>query len=272
MSRILPAVMVYRSSISLYDAQFDDETGEQVPLPKEIIDAVCHALRRFQIICTDFKVADNQIHILATEATRVAKNSAQLLSAIKGSTGLDVQLLDKEKEGQIGALGIASGFMTMEGLVMDLGGGSTQISWIISQNGFIRTSPKGSFSFPYGAAALTKKLEEIQEGKDKQEAKEAVEEFRKEMVGNFRHAYENLEIPDVLADEAKKEGGFRIYLSGGGFRGWGYLLLYLDQTGKNHYPISIINGKPLLPHICMPQQQLIASIRLHRRPGEIPGH
>jgi retrograde regulation protein 2 len=242
MTRIMPAVMVYRSSISLYDAQFDDKTGAQIPVPKNTIDAVCHAIRRFQIICTDFKVEHDQIHILATEATRVAKNSAQLLSAIKETTGLDVKLLDKEEEGNIGALGIASGFMEMEGLVMDLGGGSTQISWIVSQNGFIRTSPRGSFSFPYGAAALTKKLEELRDGKDKEGAKEAVHEFRKEMIGNFRHAYENLEIPDVLRDEAKRKGGFSIYLSGGGFRGWGYLLLYLDQTGKHRYPISIING------------------------------
>jgi retrograde regulation protein 2 len=190
-----PAVMVYRSSISLYDAQFDDRTGAQIPIPKDVIDAVCHALRRFQIICTDFKVEHDQIHVLATEAARVAKNSAQLLSSIKATTGLDVKLLDKEEEGNIGALGIASGFMAMEGLVMDLGGGSTQISWIVSQNGSIRTSPRGSFSFPYGAAALTKKLEELRAGKDKAEAKEAVSEFRKEMIGNFRHAYENLEIP-----------------------------------------------------------------------------
>lgn len=242
MTRIMPAVMVYRSSISLYDAQFDDKTGEQIPVPKNVIDGVCHAIRRFQIICTDFKVEQDQIHILATEATRVAKNSAQLLSSIKATTGLDVKLLDKEEEGNIGALGIASGFMEMEGLVMDLGGGSTQISWIVSKDGSIRTSPRGSFSFPYGAAALTKKLAELRDGKEKDEAKEAVKEFRKEMIGNFRHAYENLEIPDVLRDEAKRKGGFSIYLSGGGFRGWGYLLLYLDQTGKHRYPISIING------------------------------
>jgi len=132
LSRIMPAVMVYRSSISLYDAQFDDKTGERIPIPKSVIDSVCHALRRFQIICTDFKVEQDQIHILATEAARVAKNSAQLLSSIKATTGLDVKLLEKEEEGNIGALGIASGFMQMEGLVMDLGGGSTQISRYLS--------------------------------------------------------------------------------------------------------------------------------------------
>lgn len=242
MTRIMPAVMVYRSSISLYDAQFEDSTGEKIPIPDKIIDSVCHALGRFQIICHDFRVEPDQIHILATEAARVVLNSKQLLGAIKAATGLDVKLLDKEEEGNIGALGIASGYMAMEGLVMDLGGGSTQISWIVSQNGFIRTTPRGSFSLPYGAAALTKKLEEIKAGKSKEEAKDAVKEFRKEMIANFRHAHDNLEIPEALKDEAKKNGGYPIYLSGGGFRGWGYLVLYLDQTGKHHYPISIING------------------------------
>lgn len=233
--------MVYRSSISLYDAQFDKK-GQKVPIPKHTIESVCNALRRFQVICVDFKVEENQIHILATEATRVAKNSVELLGAIKNTTGIDVQLLDKEEEGQVGALGIASGFMSMEGLVMDLGGGSTQISWIVSQKGFIRTSPHGSFSFPYGAAALTKKLEEIQKDKDKDAAQKAVDEFRKEMINNFKNTYYKLDIPHVLIEEAKRDGGFRIYLSGGGFRGWGYLLLYLNQSGKKHYPISIING------------------------------
>lgn len=234
--------MVYRSSISLYDAQFDDKTGLQVPIPDKVIDAVCNALRRFQVICADFNVAKDQVHILATEAARVAKNSDDFIGAIKDTTGIDVELLDKEEEGQIGALGIASGFMQISGLVMDLGGGSTQISWIVSQNGFIRTTPRGSFSFPYGAAALTQRLEEIKDGKDKNEAKKAVNEFREEMIANFKDAYSKLDIPDVLIEEAKREGGFRIYLSGGGFRGWGYLLLYLNQSGKHHYPISIING------------------------------
>jgi retrograde regulation protein 2 len=242
LARIIPTALFYRSSISLYDAQFDNDTGAQVPIPKPVIDAVCKALRRFQIICQDFKVADDKIHVVATEATRLAKNSAQLLAAIKSATGIDVRLLDKHEEGQVGAMGIASGFMAMEGLVMDLGGGSTQISWIISRDGFIRTSPHSAFSFPYGAAALTKKLADIQKGKDKKEAQKAVDEFRKTMIANFKDAYERLEVPDVLKDEAAREGGFRIYLSGGGFRGWGYLLLYLNQTHGHHYPISIING------------------------------
>lgn len=194
------------------------------------------------VICKDIDVPEKSIYLVATEATRLAKNSAELLHAIKAATGKDVELIQKEQEGQIGALGIASGFLTMEGLVMDLGGGSTQITWIISQQGHIRTSTRGSFSFPYGAAALTKRLDDATKGKSKKDAELAVEDLRKEMIANFTDAYHRLQVPQVMVEEAQRDGGFRIYLSGGGFRGWGYLLLYLNQSNGQHYPISVING------------------------------
>ena len=45
-----------------------------------------------------------------------------------------------------------------------------------------------------------------------------------------------------LTEDVKSQGGFPLYLSGGGFRGWGYLLLYQNQVHGRHYSISIING------------------------------
>jgi len=41
---------------------------------------------------------------------------------------------------------------------------------------------------------------------------------------NFRDAYYELKIPQELVDAAKNEGSFHLYLSGGGFRAWSYLL------------------------------------------------
>lgn len=148
----------------------------------------------------------------------------------------------KEDEGKIGAFGIASSFTEMEGLVMDLGGGSMQLTWLATHKGVVKMSPKGAFSFPYGAAALTKKLKELQKGKTHGEAQKAVEEFRAEMKHNFRNAYIDLQVPSNMVERAKQQGGFSLYLSGGGFRGWGYLLLYQSQSGGHDYPISIING------------------------------
>jgi len=122
------------------------------------------------------------------------------------------------------------------------GGGSTQITWIISQGGNVRISDKGAISFPYGAAALSRMLEELKKGKSKEEADKALDLLRQDMTAHFEEAYQQLRVPETLVAEAKSSGGFPLYLSGGGFRGWGYLLLYMSQVSKHPHPISIING------------------------------
>ncbi|KAH7108832.1 putative sensor of mitochondrial dysfunction Rtg2 [Dendryphion nanum] len=240
-TRILPTLHVHRLDISLYDAQFDDTTGARIPIPDSVIKDIIAGLLRFQIICADFGVPSYYIRIIATEATRTAINSADFLKGIRKQTGLSAELLPKEDEGKVGAFGIASSFSEVEGILMDLGGGSTQITWLKAHKGVIEMSPKGSYSFPYGAAALSKKLEELTKGKSPDEAWKAKEIFRQEMKSNFLNTYRGLEIPKDMSERAKRQGGFNLYLSGGGFRGWGYLLLYQNQTGENYYPISIIN-------------------------------
>lgn len=62
------------------------------------------------------------------------------------------------------------------------------------------------------------------------------------MKTSFLEAYQKLQIPDEVIERAKTDGGFTLYLSGGGFRGWGYLLLYQSQVHGHSYPISLING------------------------------
>lgn len=207
-----------------------------------MIDRVVSAIVRFQIICVEIGVPASNIRIIATEATRTAINSAEFIGAIYHKTGIEVELLRKEDEGIIGAWGIASSFSDVEGLALDLGGGSMQMTWIISHAGNVQISPQGAVSFPYGAAALTQKLADLKRGKSEEDAEKAREEFRREMANNFRTAFERLEVPDSLQKKAREQGGFPLYLSGGGFRGWGYLLLYLHQTRGQNYPISIING------------------------------
>ncbi|PKX90009.1 putative transcription regulator (RTG2) [Aspergillus novofumigatus IBT 16806] len=212
-ARILPTVYLRRVDISVYDAQFDDETGCQIPIPKHVIKSVVGAIVRFQITCAQI-------------ATRTALNADEFVDAIRRATNVSVETLPKELEGTIGAWGIASSFSDIEGLAMDLGGGSMQMTWIISHAGSVRISPKGSFSFPYGAAALTHKLNQLRKGKSPDEAHRAEEAFRREMESNFRRAFEQLEIPHRLVEKARTEGGFPLYLSGEDF----------------YYPISIING------------------------------
>ncbi|KAH8595849.1 Ppx/GppA phosphatase family-domain-containing protein [Bisporella sp. PMI_857] len=240
-SRILPTLISYRLDVSLYDAQYDDD-GNRVPIPDDIVNAIIAALLRFKIICEDLNVPEYNIRIIATEATRTAVNSVAYRKAIKLATGLTVEMLAKEEEGYVGALGVASGFSDVSGLVMDLGGGSMQITWLEMSDGHVSISERGSVSFPYGAAALTKRLEDLRKGKSEEEGDAAVAKLREDMKAQFLKAYEQLQVPDDMVQRAKAEGGFPLYLSGGGFRGWGYLLLYMNQVHGRHYPISRING------------------------------
>ncbi|KAH0539033.1 hypothetical protein FGG08_004427 [Glutinoglossum americanum] len=226
-TRILPTVFQDRAAISLYDVQHSPHSNEKQPIPTDTISQVTASLSRFRTICNDFGVPPSQTRVLATAATRDAINSLEFRDAIQKATGWAVEMLPKEEEGRIGAMGVASSFKNVRGLVMDLGGGSTQITWMIAENGIVRTA-KTAVSLPYGAAALTRRLEDAN-------ANNTVDALRAEISAAYRTAYTSLAVPSALSD-----GKFNLYLSGGGFRGWGYLLLSRHRISP--YPIPIING------------------------------
>jgi retrograde regulation protein 2 len=233
--RGLPTLFLDRAAISLYDAQY--ENGKVVPIPETTIRQVIKSLLRFKATCEDFGVPEQQVRIVATEASRKAANSKEFRAAIKQATGWEVELLSKEMEGRIGAFGVASSYENVTGLMMDLGGGSTQINWIVTstESGGIEMSEKGSASLPYGAAALTKRLEEAGSHGSK-----AFKTFESEVIADLKGAVQDIRIPQHLLDRSKSEEGLSLYLSGGGFRGWGFVLMSTHPVQP--YPIPIING------------------------------
>ncbi|KAL9113594.1 MAG: hypothetical protein Q9227_002332 [Pyrenula ochraceoflavens] len=250
-SRCLPTLYLSRHPISLYSAQFPPSSSPQTrqPIPSAVIDQVVSALRRFKAICEDFGVPEGNVHVLATEATRAAENGAEVVRRIKeeglgwgpGAEGQGVvRVLGKEEEGRVGAMGIVSslscGSGEVEGVVMDLGGGSTQISWMIMEEGKVRMSDVGAVSLPYGAAALTRRLEEAKRHQSS-EGGDPLAKLAQEIQDNFREALSKLCLPTELQ---AKSNGVTLYLSGGGFRGWGYLLMSSSEISP--YPIPIING------------------------------
>jgi retrograde regulation protein 2 len=231
--RILPTVYLDRAAISLYDVQY--ENGKLVPIPEETIKQVIRSLLRFKSTCKDFAVPEKQIRIAATEATRKASNSEEYRSRIKDATGWTVELLPKEMEGRIGALGVASSYENVVGLMMDLGGGSTQLTWIRTKDGRVEMSERGSASLPYGAAALTQRLEEAGSPSSK-----AFKAFESEVLADLEAAVRDIQIPEHLLERSKSPEGLQLFLSGGGFRGWGFVLM--SEHSIQPYPIPIING------------------------------
>ncbi|KAL9009678.1 MAG: hypothetical protein Q9173_005314 [Seirophora scorigena] len=229
-ARVMPTIYQHRCGISLYDAQY--HAGKRKPIAQATINETVAALLRFKRITEDFKVPPDRVQVVATEATRTALNSDDFRNQIENATAWNVEMLAKEDEGRIGAMGVASSFGSIKGLVMDLGGGSIQMTWMLSEDGQVKTSPKGAVSFPYGAAALMMRLGEM--------GLEGHASLREEMSANFETALQELDVPDTLMKDAEAEGGLTLYLSGGGFRGWGYILMSLHSITP--YPIPIING------------------------------
>ena len=226
-ARIMPCVFKDRVGISLYEVQYAANSLQKAPIPSSVINEVCAAMKRFKLICEDFGVPETGVRVVATEATREALNSQEFIDAIYESTGWEVEILAKEDEGKIGAYGVISSFNTVSGLYIDLGGGSTQISWIKCVNGEI-TQSSSPVSLPFGAGALSRRLQN-----------ESKHDLFQEIVEAYKTAVEKIDIPKEMYHEAELNGGFDLYTCGGGLRGMGHVLL----SQIKEYPIqTIING------------------------------
>lgn len=86
-------------------------------------------------VVNDFKEAalrfDNlKLYCIATAAIRNAKNSLKIVEEIEKQTQLDVTILSGVEEALAGVVGISEDFNIKDGLVVDIGGGSTELTLI----------------------------------------------------------------------------------------------------------------------------------------------
>lgn len=230
-TRIMPTLFQDRAGISLYDSQWS--TGSKQPIPDATIADVLTSFRRFARTCREFGVPTANVRVLATEATREALNSQVFRDAIQRAVNWEVTMLPKEDEGRIGAMGVASSFTSLSGLVMDLGGGSTQLTYMQVHDGDIRIG--NSISLPLGAAALSRRLDDASSHDD---ADASIAQLEAELTTTISHTLTQLHTLDD--PPIPHQSQISLLLSGGGFRGWGYTLMDLHPLSP--YPIPIING------------------------------
>lgn len=101
-------------------------------------------------VVNDFKDAASKfenlkLYCIATAAIRNAKNSLDIIKQIEKDTNVKVILLTGVEEAVAGVMGIREDFKIIDGLVVDIGGGSTEVSLI--ENEVI----KHSVSLPMGS-------------------------------------------------------------------------------------------------------------------------
>jgi retrograde regulation protein 2 len=126
---------------------------------------------------------------------------------------------------------------------MDLGGGSVEVSYVMTQRS--EEDKSGSpiivsqhpVSLPYGAAALKRRLMKCKSDKERQD-------LYKEIVSELKKAHDEGKLPESLLNK----DGYKVFMSGGGFRALGYLSMAMKANPRKYksrhrmYPIPIING------------------------------
>ncbi|KAK0618196.1 Ppx/GppA phosphatase family-domain-containing protein [Bombardia bombarda] len=276
-ARLLKCIYRERAAISLFDAlnkdkkdkdEGDDEEDRSVqqatssrPLtfPVETIDLVARTLARFRgIAVNDYGVPPAQVTVFATEAMRRAQNATAMLEAIRvEAPDLVVHILEPQVETLFGSVGARSGFTHVKGLFLDLGGGSVQMTYMDTvaaaaaqaqnegQPGYEVKAALAGQSLPFGAARLIRVLEstdtEMQTTEISKLSSGMTEAFAK-----LRSTFPTLEATAASAsdddkyEDDKDNSGVDIYLCGGGFRGYGSMLMHTDPIQP--YPIPAIGS------------------------------
>ncbi|KAI1375531.1 Ppx/GppA phosphatase [Hypoxylon crocopeplum] len=235
-TRLLPCLYRERAAISLFDALDSSPSGGPLDFPSDVIAQVSNTLARFKSIANDYGVPPGSISVFATEAMRKAENAASMLDAILETSGLGVYVLAPEVETLFGAMGARSGFTEVNGLFLDLGGGSVQMTYLNSSvDGYEMQAAQTGESLPFGAA----KLLNILESNEAEAQVTAVSTLQEGMRGAFTKLQQ--QFPSLRATQASAESnGVDIYLCGGGFRGYGSVLMHTDPIQP--YPIPAIGA------------------------------
>jgi len=96
-----------------------------------------------------------EVFVIATQAVREAANREEILGPLR-ERGIEIQVLTGEEEAKFGFLGATAGLPRPQGssglvLVLDVGGGSTELAWGDEE-------VDGAVSIPVGAVRLTEEF------------------------------------------------------------------------------------------------------------------
>ncbi len=108
--------------------------GEGVSQTGRLSDAAMRRAADALKVCAS-KLARNdveRVRCVATEACRVAENGQEFLARVERDVGLNIEVLDREKEAILAVSGCASliDYRADYALVFDIGGGSSELIWL----------------------------------------------------------------------------------------------------------------------------------------------
>ncbi|MGB3261432.1 Ppx/GppA family phosphatase [Paenisporosarcina sp.] len=115
-------------------------------MSEEGIELLQGILQSFQQMLKDYDVDD--VLATATAAIRQATNQQQIVERMKKETGFELDILSEEEEAYFGFLAVAHSVSTESAVTIDIGGGSTEITY------FVNKKLQKTHSFPFGVVSL----------------------------------------------------------------------------------------------------------------------
>lgn len=136
--------MVFNQKETLRLAQKTDRDGN---LSKEAFESTLKIMQAFAFMCRQYKA--DKIIAVATAAIRNAKNGDRLVQEVSDRTGVNLHIISGNAEAFLSYIGVINTLPMKDGIIFDLGGGSTEL--ILFRN---RTLVE-SVSIPLGAVNTT---------------------------------------------------------------------------------------------------------------------
>lgn len=137
-----------------------DESKESVRLSARIApdgsispedtERLARVLNDFRMLCRVHGVVT--VRAVATAAIRNATNGRDVAGTLEKQTGLAIDILSGEEEARLGFLGMINSLDIADGFLIDIGGGSTELS-LFQNRKLVR-----SVSFPFGAVNTAKRF------------------------------------------------------------------------------------------------------------------
>ncbi|WP_239618302.1 Ppx/GppA phosphatase family protein [Cohnella mopanensis] len=132
-----------------WPARLSQRLDKSGSLPDEAVEELAEVLRHFKRIC--HKHGADHIRAVATAAIRQAVNREAIIRQLLETTGLTIEVLSGEDEARIGSQAMLSSLSLADCFVVDIGGGSTEITLV--QNRKVVSA----VSFPIGCVNTSAK-------------------------------------------------------------------------------------------------------------------
>lgn len=129
-------------------ARLSEKADESGAIPLSELDELIDTMTYFRLLCQVNRV--NRVRTTATAAIRNAANRDRIIEYLEQKVGMPIEVLSGEDEAFVGFVGTINSTHMKNGFVVDIGGGSTEISL------FLDRKQIHSVSFPFGAVNTAK--------------------------------------------------------------------------------------------------------------------